>query len=157
MNYYLINYYMIYIPGNLYINTSVSTMSELIAQLISGIIYVYLGEKWSFVISFTLAALGGALIAFIPAEGYLIAFFVFVAKFGISFSYNLVYIVTPYLFPTERSSTAFGICNASAMGFSIFSGLTAILPGDLPMLFYSASSIAALVVSVFLNVSQKQV
>lgn len=116
---------------------------------------MYLGEKWSFIVSFALSALGGVLIAFIPAGGYLVAFFVFVAVFGISFSYNLVYIVTPYLFPTERSSTAFGICNASAMFFCILSGPAAVMPGVWPMVFYSATSIAALLATLFLNINHK--
>jgi len=157
MNYYLISYYLIYIPGNIYVNTSIATISELLAQAISGIVYVYVGEKWSFILSFALSALGGVLIGFIPAGEYLVAFFVFVAVFGISFSYNLVYLVTPYLFPTERSSTAFGVCNASAMIFSILSGPAAVLPGVWPMVFYSATSIFAILGTLFLNVSHKEV
>lgn len=64
LNYYLIAYYMQYIPGNLYINTTVSTVSELLAYATSGIIYNYLGGNKAFVISFLIAALGGLLIAF---------------------------------------------------------------------------------------------
>lgn len=156
MNYYIIYYFMKYVPGNLYVNMSVSTISELIAYIVSGIIYTYLGEKKSFFISFSLAATGGALIAFFADKSSWIAVFVFLAKFGISFSYNLVYIVTPYLFPTERSSTAFGICNAVAMFSAIFSPIAAEMDGSLPMLIYCFSSAGAIFVVLFLNLSQKK-
>lgn len=64
MNYYEIAYYMKYIPGNLYINTSVSTISELTAYFVSGVVYTYIGTKKSFILSYILAAAGGFLITF---------------------------------------------------------------------------------------------
>ena len=37
-NYYLINFYLKYIPGNTYINTIVATLAEAISALLSGLI-----------------------------------------------------------------------------------------------------------------------
>jgi hypothetical protein len=39
LNYYEIAYYMKYVPGNLYINTSASTVAELAAYFCSGLAY----------------------------------------------------------------------------------------------------------------------
>ena len=156
LNYYLIAYYMKYVPGNLYVNTTVSTVSELSAYATSGVIYSYVGGNKTFMVSFLIAALGGLLIAFIPADGYLIASFVFIAKFGIAISYNLVYVITASLFPTERSATAFGLCEMSAMLCSVMSPVLAELKGSTPMLFYSGTSILALISALFLRQKQKK-
>lgn len=63
-DYYLISYYLKYIPGNIFINTSVSSISENIAYVFSGIFMNKVGAKPSFVISYLVAGLGGALLAF---------------------------------------------------------------------------------------------
>lgn len=39
LNYYLITYYMKYVPGNIFVNTSISTISELLAYASSGFAY----------------------------------------------------------------------------------------------------------------------
>ena len=39
LNYYEIAYYMKYIPGNLFINTSASTVAEIAAYFTSGLVY----------------------------------------------------------------------------------------------------------------------
>jgi len=124
-DYYLITFYMNYIPGNLYINTSISTISELIAYGFSGFFYNAFGGKKAFVLSFALSALGGFLIAFLPDAGTMTAVFVLLAKFGISFAFNLVYLITPALFPVEITATAFGICNVVARFSTILSPILA--------------------------------
>ena len=43
LDYYLITFFMKYIPGNLFVNTSVSTTSELIAYIFSGFVYNAVG------------------------------------------------------------------------------------------------------------------
>lgn len=155
LDYYLITFFMKYVPGNLYVNTSVSTISELIAYICSGFVYKYFGGKTAFIISFALSAAGGFLIAFVPATGYLIAIFVLLAKFGISFAFNLVYLIMPSLFPTELTTTAFGICNVFARFSTILSPILAELQLPTPMLCYGFTSIAAMIASVFLVTNVK--
>jgi len=150
LDYYLITFFMKYIPGNLYVNTSVSTISELVAYVFSGFVYNAVGGKKAFIISFALSALGGFLIAFIPATGFAIASFVLLAKFGISFAFNLVYLITPTLFPVELTTTAFGICNVFARFSTILSPILAELALPTPMLCYGFTSIAAMIASIFL-------
>ena len=150
LDYYLITFFMKYIPGNLFVNTSVSTTSELVAYIFSGFVYNAVGGKKAFVISFALSAIGGFLIAFVPATGLTIASFVLLAKFGISFAFNLVYLITPTLFPTELTTTAFGICNVFARFSTILSPILAELALPTPMLCYGFTSIAAMVASLFI-------
>jgi len=109
-----------------------------------------MGGKSAFFLSFLISAIGGFLIAFVPAVGYEIASFVLIAKFGISFAFNLVYVITPTLFPTDLCSTSFGVCNAFAMLSSVFSPMIAELKEPVPMLVYGFTSVAATFASIFL-------
>jgi MFS family permease len=151
LDYYLITFFMKYVPGDLYVNTSVSAISEIIAYIFSGFVYKAFGGKKAFIISYGIAAVGGFLIASMPnSSGYLIAFYVLLAKFGISFAFNLVYLVTPTLFPTVLTTTAFGICGIFARFATILSPILAELKEPTPMLCYSFASIAALICSIFI-------
>lgn len=151
LNYYLITYYMKYVPGNIYVNTTVSTVSEFFGYALSGVAITTFGVRISFILSFFISAVGSFLIALVPAKGYVIASFVLLAKFGISCAFNLVYVITPTLFPTDLCSTSFGICNSFAMLSSVLSPLVAELGEPAPMLVYGFSSVAALAASLFIN------
>ena len=156
-DYYLISFFMKYIPGNIFINASFSTIAEIVATMTSGFVYKFFGPKTAFVLCFTISAVGGILIAFIPSTGnpYLEAFFVLVAKFGISFAFTMVYLITPGLFPTELRGTVFGICNVAARLLTIFSPILAEFDEPTPMLCYTCTSAAGLVASLMLVTSVK--
>ena len=57
-DYYLINFQLKYIEGDIYTNTIVSSVSEVTAYLVSGALYEKIGTKVSFVGSFIIAAIG---------------------------------------------------------------------------------------------------
>ena len=95
-NYYIITFYLKYIPGNVYVNTSLSCIAEVLAYIGSGLLMNVFGVKLSYICAFILAAAGGILLViFFNAEGALIAVFILFAKFGISFAFNLSYLATP--------------------------------------------------------------
>ena len=95
-NYYIITFYLKYIPGNVYVNTSLSCIAEVLAYIGSGLFMNVFGVKLSYICAFILAAAGGILLViFFNAEGALIAVFILFAKFGISFAFNLSYLATP--------------------------------------------------------------
>ena len=71
---------MPYVPGDVFINTTYSTMSEMVANVASGVIFNMLGVKYSFMTGYMLAAIGSWLIATIPSEGYLMGIFVLFAN-----------------------------------------------------------------------------
>lgn len=151
LDYYLISFLLKYVPGNIYINTTVSTTSEIVATMLAGYVYALFGAKIAFGSSFIVSAVGGFLIALTSAENtYLIAFFVLLAKFGISFAFTMVYMITPQLFPTQMTATAFGLCNVMARFATILSPMLAEMKGVTPMICYSLVSIAGLICSLLI-------
>jgi len=152
MNYYVISFFLKYIPGNIYVNTSISSISEIVAYICSGFVLKIFGIKYSFLLSYVLAAIGGAFMVFFStAGGNWTAFFVLFAKFGISFAFNIAYLSTPLLFPTRLCSTAFGICNVFARFATILAPIIAELKTPVPMLIYSISSVVAGVLCLFIT------
>lgn len=155
-NYYIMTFYLKYIPGSVYVNTSLSCCAEIIAYICSGLVMDFFGVKLSFMISFTLAALGGILLTiFFSAEGALIAVFVLFAKFGISFAFNIAYLATPQMFPTALCSTAFGICNIFARFSTVLSPLIAELPDPVPMSIFSITCIGSALLPLLLRPVKK--
>jgi len=111
-NYYLINFQLKYIDGDIYTNTIVSSVSEVTAYLISGALYEKIGTRVSFIGSFIIAIVGSILLITFDGEKYkdFVPLFVLGSKFGISGSFNVVYLANG-LFPPLYSSTTFGLCN----------------------------------------------
>jgi Na+/melibiose symporter-like transporter len=124
-NYYMLTFYMKYVPGDIYVNSTVGAFAEIAGDIVAGILMKWLGFKAAFVIAFIIAGIGGFCIGFISTSGVGIAFFVLWAKFGISFAFNLCYLAIPVLFPVEIASTCFGVVNVFARFISIISPITA--------------------------------
>lgn len=151
-NYYIITFYLKYIPGSVYVNTVLSCSAEITAYLVSGVIMKVFGAKLSFIVAYILAAVGGIfLVIFFNASDDLIGIFVLFAKFGISFAFNLTYLATPQMFPTALVTTAFGICNIFARFSTVLSPLIAELPNPAPMVIFSIICIASAFLPIFLR------
>ena len=91
--YYLISFQLKYIQGDIWINSIVSSTSELFAFGLSGIIVGKLGLKWTIVISFIVANVGMICLAAIqPDNQTLLAMFIIGSKFGISANFNMAYV-----------------------------------------------------------------
>ena len=144
-------------PGDIYLNAFVSSIAQIVANMTSGAVYNFFGPKTAFVLCFTISAVGGILIAFVPStvSPYLEAFFVLLAKLGISSAFTMVYLITPRLFPTELRGTVFGICNVAARLLTIFSPILAEFDEPTPMLCYTCTSAAGLVASLKLITTRK--
>ena len=63
-NYAMIGIYMKYVPGTIYVNYSISGMSEILAHIIVGTFYVKLTPRWTYCIGYSIALVGGALLLF---------------------------------------------------------------------------------------------
>ena len=73
----------------------------------------------------------------------MIPFYVTVAKFGVSASFNTVYLASVGLIPTIFSSSVFGFCNVAARIITITAPVIAEQDAPLPMLIcLTALSIA---------------
>ena len=150
-NYYLITFFLKYIPGNIFVNTSLSAIAEISAYICSSFLMKAVGPKISFMCSFALGAVGGILLAlFFYSTDVVIAVCVLFAKFGISFAFNISYLATPQMFPVELCGTAFGVCNVFARFSTVLSPLVAELPGVLPMTILAISCLASALLPVCL-------
>jgi len=156
LNYYIVLYYLKYVPGNIYVNAALSCTADIASHLILGGLMKKLGVRISFMIAFGLAASGSCLLViFFKADGALIAVFVMLAKFGIGMAFGLSYLSMPGLFPPEVLTTAFGICNLFARFSSVLSSEIAELPDPAPMSIYTITCVVALFLSPYLRRVQK--
>ena len=136
--YYMIGFYLKYVPGDLYTNVIVSSLSELISSFVSGIVANYIGTKKTMFFSFMMGAFFGTTLIFINvSDTSLILICVLLTKFGVSSAFNLCFIITAEYFPPQYASTVFGACNIIARLTSILAPLIAEVPSPVPMLVFS--------------------
>ena len=155
-NYYLMTFFLKYIPGNLYVNTVIANASEIIAYVASGYLMNIMGIKISYLTGFTVATIGGLLLMFFFGMTNIMPVFVLLAKFGVSFAFNICYLGTPQLFPVVLTGTAFGICNVFSRFSSVLSAPVAELPDPVPMLLFTFLSIVPGVLSLLLRVNKPE-
>jgi len=124
--YFLINFQMKVIPGNLIYLTMVSQLSEAFAYLQSGFLYKKTGAKLGFISMFIVSGLGSlCLLLFWSESPYLIICFIILAKLGITSAFNMAFISCMQLIPSILCSTVFGFCNATARLATVLSSQVA--------------------------------
>ena len=64
VNYLFINIYLKYIPGNEFLNVSIAGLSEIMAHLTVGLLFLKLGPRLTFMLGYTIAGVGGACLLF---------------------------------------------------------------------------------------------
>ena len=94
-NYYLMTFFLKYIPGNIYTNTAIANASEILAYAASGYLMNIMGIKISYFTGFTVATAGGLLLIFFFGMTKIMPVFILLAKFGVSFAFNISYLGTP--------------------------------------------------------------
>ena len=150
-NYYLITFMLKYIPGNIYVNTTVSVTSEVAANLVSGYIMKTMGIKASMVTAFVSCTIGGTLMICFYEYDNAMAAFVLIAKFGIAFAFNNSYIATPRVFPVALTGAAFGICNVFARFATILSPMIAETTFPAPLVVFTIVGIISAIASLFVE------
>lgn len=154
-DYYLINFQLKYIEGDIYTNTIVSSVSEVCAYLLSGVLYERIGTKVSFISAYILAIIGS--IFYVTLGDYhkaLIPVMVLGSKFGISAAFNDVYLANS-LFPPLYSSTTFGICNFVARLTSMLAPQFAEVQKPVPMILFCIMAALACGVSFLLRIPEE--
>ena len=133
-NFYLINFYLKYIPGNVYINTMVASIGEAISAAVAGSILQLLGPRNA--IAFTSAISGLATVALWLAEvyGYIneVPLFILLARFGVSALFPIMYMSTLLYFPSRYLGAVFGICNVAARATTVLSPMVAEIDTPIP-------------------------
>ena len=146
-----------YIPGNIFVNSLASSLSELVATLLGGVLYKYAGIKLSFIICFAVALLGGLFLLFLGVNDVKwIPIFIALGKGGISASFVIVYVATVELFPVLFAATAMGICNFFARFLTIFAPDVAEMSPPIPMTIFSILSSIGIVLAFFIVVPKKK-
>lgn len=139
--FYMIIFYLKYLPGNIYNNSLSSGVADCIAVLIGGWLYSRIGIKKSFSLLFTISTIGGFIIIFLgDSATLLMPLFVVICKFGITGGFVIVYCSTVDMFPTLFCSTALGFCNFGARILSIAAPIIAESEPPLPMIILTALS-----------------
>ena len=125
IGFYIVNLYMPYVPGDVYINTFYSTLSENASNLASGVIFGMISIKSSYFVGYSVSTLGGLLIMAGPT-GHMMGFLVLLAKFAITYVFNVVYMSTPKYFPANITTTVWGYLATLSRFASVFAPLIAV-------------------------------
>ena len=139
---YIIYFYVKYIPGSVFLNTSMSSVAEPIAYLICALILFRIPLKRAMLLFYTMSLLF-AILLFYDAT-WIIVVLVFVAKFGNTAQFNLIYLGNTWLFPSMFLSTSFGICNLAGRMAAIVSPMVSEMKHPLPTIIYSATMLIAI-------------
>ncbi len=119
-NYYIIAYQLKYFPGNIFVNTYVTALADLLGYLIGGtFMYKHIGIKHTLSTCFSIGTIGSILII-LNANSPFFPVFVLIGQFGIASGFCIVWIANIEVFPTLFSVTAFGICNFVSRFVTIF-------------------------------------
>lgn len=137
-SYYMLGFYVKYIPGDVFTNVVLSSVAEGSACCLAGLIANMIGTKITLLCAFMTAGTFGMALIFIPAESTtLITVCLIIAKLGASSSLNQCFLVTSEFFPVAHSSTAFSACNMLARVTTILSAMIAELPQPYPMMIFA--------------------
>ena len=125
-NYYLISYQLKYLDGDLFINTIISSLSEITANITSAMLLYFIGIKNAFIISFAIAAAGMLCLIYVETDSQgLLGLFILGSKYGVSQVFNMAYLGNILIFPTTLVATSFGVCNIFARLGTIFAPFVA--------------------------------
>ena len=142
-SYWLVNFQLKYIRGNVYTNIMTSSIADNVGTVLSAILYNRFGVRVAFLACLVFTLLGGATILLFHSLTSWMPLFIMVGKLGTSSSFNLVFLSNADLFPTLFSATAMGICNFFARLSTIAAPQVAERPEPLPMTLYLIINIGA--------------
>ena len=91
-NYFLINFQMKYFEGNIFLNCSISSASEIVAYLLGGYLYQKAGIHATLMVAFGISIMGAIAIMIFGENKDYIPLMVLSAKFGVSSTFNISYL-----------------------------------------------------------------
>ena len=138
----------------IYVTGITSSVSEMIAYVLSGLFYEKIGVKLSYILSFAVSTVGGVLILAWgldhQSSNWFFVFFL-MAKFGITCCFNINYLANAYFFPTLFAATAMGFCTFLARFASAFSYQVSAMEEPLPMYLFTAMCALSAICPFFLK------
>ena len=152
-NFYFMNFYMKYIKGDIYLNSILSALSCVLAQVVTPIMTRKISFRVSFIIQYGLATVAALPLLFVNASetsnAYLIPLSVFVSRFGIASAFASVFAAQSALFPSIFVTVAFGSSSGAAHLISILAPQIAELTDPVPMLVYLGLGTSACIAHFF--------
>ena len=152
-NYYLINFNIKYLPGNLFMNQIITGISEISFFAFSYSMYQKLGLKRSFILGFMFAVAGSVPLIFIR-EGDAIPAMILLARVGIAYTINISYLAFAFLFPPILSQTVFGFAKTVGRSATILAPMVAEMKQPVPMVIFTVLAVGAAISACFL-ITQK--
>ena len=134
--FYLIGFELKYLPGDIFTNTYASSISDVVATVVSAPIFNKFGIKWSLIMAFGSSTCGSLIIClwgWTAGGTWTLPILVILTKFGISAAFNVVYLGNGVLFPTLFTATSMGICNIFARTATIAAPFVAEIDGVTPI------------------------
>lgn len=152
-NYYLLNYYLKYMPGSIYTNSIVSSISETVAHWMAGWIVLKLGSVNGLTGANALATLSAAALWLSTANEMAgpVPYTVLAAKFGTGAAFAMLYMSTLQYFPNRYMGRVFGTCNVTARFVTIMAPMVAELPSPIPEFIMIISCLIAAILTCFLR------
>lgn len=142
------------IKGDIIWNTISSQTAGSIADLSSGAIYYFLGPKRALASMYAMSAIGSLLLLtqFQSNDTSYIPLLIMVSRYGISASFNMVFIAFVQLTPTVLAATIFGLCNVTGRAITALAPLVAELDDSTSMTINACGATFAAISSLFLIV-----
>lgn len=150
-SYYLVLFYMKYLPGSIYENTIFCSSADTAGYLLTGILFQYMGGRISLMFSFSLTAISSLCIINLSDSPSLIPIFLFCSRLGIAAACNVLTIVNILVFPPDFRSTSFGICNIFARMAAILAPMAAEVKYPFPYTFLITLTTVFAIISYFFS------
>ena len=157
-NYYII-LYLLNTFDQVYLCATASSLSEMLAYLVTGYIFEFLGPKKSYSVSFGMAFVGGIVLLFVGLkhqESWTFVLMVILAKFGIVATQGINYMAHPDMFPTLFSTTSMGYIFIVMYTYASLSNFVTTLEEPIPLIIFTASSGLAAVLPIFLRLHKEK-
>ena len=111
--YYGISFHMSDLAGDPYLNFFFSALVELFAISMSHYTLEKFGRKIPYTMSMVLTGSALLFIKFVPTDyPILVTILVLIGKFGISFTFNGIFIITSEIYPTVIRNSSVSICQS---------------------------------------------
>ncbi len=104
--YYIFNFMLRFLPGDLLSNAFASAYAEILGVLVSGILYHFLGLNFSLFTSFMISTVGAYLLLDGQVDWFLTSIYCFAARTGICLSYNILNFNSKRMFPPDIQDSA---------------------------------------------------
>ena len=131
----------------------------MVAYLVTGYIFEFLGPKKSYSASFGMAFLGGIVLLFVGLDhqsSWTFVLQVILAKFGIVATQGINYMAHPDMFPTLFSTTSMGYIFIIMYIYASVSNFVTTIEEPVPLIIFTASSGLAAILPIFLRLDKSK-